>query len=56
VLSGGGHDCNVDIWSLGITFYYLLTGQFPWKDAKNIWQLAEIVRTQEIDFDVLPSL
>ena len=28
-----------DIWSLGITFYYLLTGQYPWKEVESIWQL-----------------
>ena len=24
-----------DIWALGMTFYYLLVGYYPWKDAKN---------------------
>ena len=24
-----------DIWALGMTFYYLIVGYYPWKDAKN---------------------
>ena len=42
-----------DIWSLGITIYYLLTGQYPWKHVKSIWSLSEIVTTQEIDFSII---
>ena len=42
-----------DIWSLGITIYYLLTGQYPWKNVKSIWQLSKIVTTQEIDFSII---
>ena len=43
-----------DIWSLGITFYYILYGQYPWKNVKNILHMKEIITTQEIDFDVIP--
>jgi serine/threonine protein kinase len=32
-----------DIWSLGITFYYILSGQYPWKEVKSIWHMAEMV-------------
>ena len=42
-----------DIWSLGITIYYLLTGQYPWKHVQSIWQLSEKVTTQEIDFSII---
>ena len=42
-----------DIWSLGITIYYLITGQYPWKNVQSIWQLSEKVTTQEIDFSII---
>ena len=42
-----------DIWSLGITIYYLLTGKYPWKHVQSIWQLSERVTTQEIDFSII---
>jgi serine/threonine protein kinase len=29
------HGEKSDIWALGMTFYYLLVGYYPWKDAKN---------------------
>jgi serine/threonine protein kinase len=39
---GGGvkvHGVKTDLWALGITFYYLLTGEYPWKGAKHPLQL-----------------
>jgi serine/threonine protein kinase len=33
-----------DIWALGVTFYFLLTGgTYPWKGAKNPMYLKEMV-------------
>jgi serine/threonine protein kinase len=29
------HGEKTDLWALGITFYYLLTGDYPWKNATN---------------------
>jgi serine/threonine protein kinase len=29
VVQGKGYGENVDVWALGVTFYALLTGQFP---------------------------
>lgn len=29
-----------DIWALGVTVYYLLTGYYPWKQATSVEQLA----------------
>lgn len=40
VLSGGGHDCNVDIWSLGILICELLSGQTPF-EAPTVLQVYE---------------
>ena len=34
-----------DIWALGITVYYLLTGFYPWKKSQSIVQLADTVTT-----------
>lgn len=32
-----------DIWALGMTFYFLLTGDYPWKEAKNPLQLRDMI-------------
>ena len=47
------HGEKQDIWALGITFYYLMTGVYPWKDATNPLHLKEMVCNQEIDFSLI---
>ena len=42
-----------DIWALGITFYYLICGIYPWKDAQTSYQLKEYVLLKEIDFSII---
>jgi len=44
-MGGGGkvHGEKTDLWALGITFFYLLTGEYPWKNATNPLQLKEMV-------------
>jgi serine/threonine protein kinase len=51
-MAGGGkvHGEKTDLWALGITFYYLLTGDYPWKNAANPLHLKEMVCEQIIDF------
>ena len=47
------HGEKSDIWALGITFYYLLAGEYPWKGAKNPLALKELVLNQDIDFSII---
>ena len=47
------HGEKTDIWALGITFYYLMTGVYPWKKAVNPLHLKEMVCTQDIDFSLI---
>jgi serine/threonine protein kinase len=42
-----------DLWAIGITFYYLLTGQFPYEDARSICHLKELVIMREINTDLI---
>lgn len=42
-----------DIWALGISFYFILTGKTPYHDAKNVCQLSELVHGREIDFSLI---
>jgi non-specific serine/threonine protein kinase len=49
------HGEKTDIWALGITFYYLITGDYPWKNPKNPLDLKEMVCCQQIDFSPIKN-
>lgn len=34
---------KTDIWALGVTFFYLLCGRYPWLEAKNPLQLKDLI-------------
>ena len=46
---------QTDIWALGITMYYVLTGHPPWRNCKSIIKLAETISEQPIDFSEIQS-
>ena len=49
----GGNEIKgeqTDLWALGITLYFLLSGQYPWHGAKNPLQLKNIILETDIDF------
>ena len=46
---------QTDIWALGVTFYYLLCGRYPWEDAKNPMHLIELILLTDIDFDLIKN-
>ena len=48
------HGEKTDIWALGITFYYLLTGEYPWK-ATSPLELKDQVCNQSIDFSLIKN-
>ena len=50
------HGEKTDLWALGITFYYFLTGDYPWKNAANPLHLKEMVCQQDIDFTSIKNL
>jgi len=41
-----------DIWALGVTFFYLLCGQYTTK-ATNLLALKEAVTTEEPNFNLI---
>ena len=49
------HGELTDIWALGVTFYYLLCGRYPWLDAKNPVHLKEIILLRDIDFSLIKN-
>jgi serine/threonine protein kinase len=46
---------KTDIWALGITFYYLITGSYPCEDASNPLHLKELILEREINFSVIKN-
>ena len=47
---------KTDIWALGITFFFLLSGSYPCGDAKNAMQLKDLILNREIDFEMIKNL
>ena len=39
-----------DIWALGISFYFILTGKYPYQDAKSLFHLKDLILEREINF------
>ena len=46
-----GEKC--DIWALGITLFYMLTGQYPYEEAVTVMDLGELIRNKQIDFSLI---
>lgn len=49
------HGELTDIWALGVSFYYLLCGRYPWEEAKNPMHLKELILLTDIDFDLIKN-
>jgi non-specific serine/threonine protein kinase len=46
---------QTDIWALGITFYYLITGVYPCEDARNPMHLRDLIHERDINFDLIKN-
>ena len=49
------HGERTDLWALGITFFYLITGEYPWKNIKSKIHLMDLVCNQKIDFSIIKN-
>jgi len=50
VLECKGYSFNADIWSLGVVFYQMLFGKYPYF-GKNEQDFLKKIKTKPIDFD-----
>ena len=50
ILTGSGHDESVDVWGIGIIFFLLLTGKYPF-DGSNRQSIFNRIKNKNIDYD-----
>eukprot|EP00457_Paulinella_chromatophora_P001815 gb/GEZN01001817.1/.p1 GENE.gb/GEZN01001817.1/~~gb/GEZN01001817.1/.p1 ORF type:complete len:839 (-),score=120.28 gb/GEZN01001817.1/:288-2729(-) len=48
VISGKGHGCATDFWSLGIVLFELLTGETPYYDSNPMATYQVIMRSKDV--------
>lgn len=44
ILTGGGYDERVDLWSLGVCLFRILTGQFPFFEDSVLGTIEKILK------------
>jgi len=44
-----------DLWALGVTFYKMLAGVYPWDDTDQVMEMKEQILTKEIDFSKIKN-
>lgn len=49
----GEYDCKVDIWSIGVLTYELLTKEAPFKEEIAHWKRKGGKRKQQWDWNIL---
>ena len=47
---------QTDIWALGITFYYLISGVYPCEDALDPMHLRDLILEREINYDLIKNI
>ena len=45
-----------DIFALGLTFYQLTTGRYPFEGATSFYDLSNLILTKEIDFSFIKDV
>lgn len=41
------------MWALGLTFYQLVTGRYPFDGAQSFYDLKDMITTRGINFDLV---
>jgi serine/threonine protein kinase len=44
-----------DLWALGITFFRLITGRYPYENATSVMKIKEFILNKEIDFSIIKN-
>lgn len=47
------NDELTDIWALGTTLFYMLTGQYPFEKASSLLEMVQLVVKCDINFDLI---